>query len=470
MHHLAEPMNPLDTQSPERARTRELAMSAAWHGGLTRDLITAEGIPVAVVFRGHWSHGFGPDFSGAMIQVGHDPVRSGAVEIHRLSSDWTRHGHHLDPRYNEVVLHVVTRLDEPVTRRHDGAIVPTVVMNVPDATLFAIDQELPAIWDRLGGTVCAEDVANREPARIRSALLRLGDQRFTARTSRFEGELTVVPFETALLRGLFDAFGFSENREPFQALFDRLQESGTLARIAMASEERRWEVAASHLFGLAGFLPFSPVDAHLAGLKPDACSQLERRWMTDGANLGQWTMPATAWTRVRTRPANHPAARLAAITNLLGITASDPAPILLECLRSAGDIVALLRRLTGGGKGRAIGESRAVAIAASVVLPAAMAHAHHLDDGELEDAVSHAWAELPRAEWSRPARRALAQAAGLAPVGPLGERANQGLLHLDRALCGPRRCFECPIAAEVIRDRQRLRLTEEPYPQPIAPT
>jgi hypothetical protein len=32
----------------------------------------------------------------------------------------------------------------------------------------------------------------------------------------------------------------------------------------------------------------------------------------------------------------------------------------------------------------------------------------------------------------------------------LGARGGQGLIHLDAALCAPRRCYECPIARAVI--------------------
>jgi hypothetical protein len=34
----------------------------------------------------------------------------------------------------------------------------------------------------------------------------------------------------------------------------------------------------------------------------------------------------------------------------------------------------------------------------------------------------------------------------------LGARLQQGLIHLDQSLCAPRRCFECPIAAVVVRE------------------
>jgi hypothetical protein len=92
---------------------------------------------------------------------------------------------------------------------------------------------------------------------------------------------------------------------------------------------------------------------------------------------------------------------------------------------------------------------------ASIVLPFALACAAQDNDAELEDGAWRAWASLRHAEWTRPGKRALRQVTGGPSIRGLGERGHQGLLHLDRMLCTPRRCYECPIAAEVVRDRTR---------------
>lgn len=445
-----------DKSSTSLGRTRELALSAAWHGGLARTLTAIDGTPLTVVFRGNWSHGFGPDFADAMIRFGDHDLRTGGVEIHRYASDWVRHGHHLDPRYNEVILHVVSRLDTAEVRRLDGAIVPVVVLDIPDEVLFAIDQDLPEIWDRLGGDVCADDLARREPTRLRSALVQLGDRRFTERVSRYEGELTVDSLDAVLWRGVFDGFGYSRNRDAMRLLCAAMEETGGFARIGLAPGDSRRHVAAGFLFGLGGYLPFSPADADFAGIDPDHLEAIECVWREIGGPYVAWVLPATSWTRGRTRPANHPATRLAALANLLAATGGDLVPVMLDRLHGDGRVEEPLRALTASHAQAGLGMPRAIAIAASVILPVMMGYAHHTGDTSLEDAVSLAWSRLPKSEWSRPARRALAQVVGDVPFGAIGERAIQGLLYLDRELCTPRRCYECPIAAEVVRDRQRL--------------
>lgn len=55
----------------------------------------------------------GPDFTNARIRInGLEWV--GHIEIHELSSEWLAHRHHLDPAYDQVILHVVWEDDKPV--------------------------------------------------------------------------------------------------------------------------------------------------------------------------------------------------------------------------------------------------------------------------------------------------------------------------------------------------------------------
>ncbi len=171
-------------------RPRELALSAAWHGALVRNLHTTEGEAIEVIFRGVWTHGFGPDFQDALLAFADGGLRTGAVEIHHRTADWRAHGHHLDPNFNAVILHLVRHHDGAETRRADGAIIPTALLPVSLETLDAIDRRLPGIWDRLGGAVCAETLTRHHPERIRGVLHRLGDRRLAERfAARGDGAL-----------------------------------------------------------------------------------------------------------------------------------------------------------------------------------------------------------------------------------------------------------------------------------------
>lgn len=76
-------------------------------------LKTSCGLDLEVVDPGEQNVHAGPDFFNARIRMG-GMLWAGNVEIHRYSSDWYKHGHHLDPAYNNVILHVVNNHDSEV--------------------------------------------------------------------------------------------------------------------------------------------------------------------------------------------------------------------------------------------------------------------------------------------------------------------------------------------------------------------
>lgn len=433
----------------EQRRPRELALSAAWHGGLARAVNTADGAAVEIVFRGVWTHGFGPDFRDAMLAFPAGELRTGAVEIHHCTSDWRAHGHHLDQRYNEVILHLVLDHDGAETRRADGALVPVALLPIAPETLRELDRRLPAIWEQLGGAVCAEELTRSQPARIRDALHHLGDRRLAERSARFEAELIAGPPAAALLRGLLDALGYAENRVPMRALADLLPVPALGSLLADPDPGERSVVALALLLGIGGFLPVAPADAAAARLSVQAAARVERRWADLGSAWHDRRLPPTAWQRARVRPANHPALRLAQGAALLANTRGEPLSSLLEPLRNGTSPAEHLIALTRDGDIPPIGADRAISTVASVLIPFALAYSEHTGDPILADSAAAAWESLPAATLSRPAKRARHQVAGSAPLSRLGERGQQGLLTLDRTLCTPRRCYECPIAHEV---------------------
>src|SRR5512136_2514952 len=71
-------------------------------------LRTADGESVTVFSPGSPNYDSGPDFTDALIRIGTILFR-GDVELHVYAGDWAAHRHHLDTRYNGVILHVALR-------------------------------------------------------------------------------------------------------------------------------------------------------------------------------------------------------------------------------------------------------------------------------------------------------------------------------------------------------------------------
>src|SRR5438309_1763794 len=69
-----------------------------------------------------------PDGRGTLLAFGGGQLVEGDVEFHLRASDWVGHGHHGDPHYRSVVLHVVLDDDAAPPRDSAGQAVPTLVL------------------------------------------------------------------------------------------------------------------------------------------------------------------------------------------------------------------------------------------------------------------------------------------------------------------------------------------------------
>jgi hypothetical protein len=426
----------------------EITLSAAWHGGaVPARLVTTDGVSLEIVHRGTWSHGLGPDFRDALILFDGRELRAGSVEIHLRTRGWTDHGHHLDPAYDTVVLHLVGQHDGMETRRLNGAIVP--VADIGPVDRFVVPEFAAWDWQSVGGATCAPRLAASSPTSARDVLHHLGDVRLAARSARLEGRLSAESPGEILWGELLDGLGFAMNREPMRRIARAVPLAAIEALLHALPGGSREAVARGVLFGVAGFLPLSPSEAHLGGLTDRDVSELESQWLDHGGPWRDEMIPATTWIRARVRPANHPVPRLLAAATFLASASTQGGTLArtLSIVLEGSDPVETLRALTGSEGRPGVGSDRAIDMLASGIIPLALALAAHSGDLELADAASSQWERLPAPSLNAVTRRAVRQVAGRSPLGRIGARGAQGLIHLDTVHCQPRRCFECPIAA-----------------------
>lgn len=129
----------------EPPRLLEADLSRIWEGQRfpKAALVTAAGEALRVIFRRRPGAGPGPDFRGAILAAP-GGLLSGDVELHVRTSDFRRHGHHLDPGYANVVLHVVFFHDEEgETALPGGGCAPVLALGGPQAARWL---ERPARW------------------------------------------------------------------------------------------------------------------------------------------------------------------------------------------------------------------------------------------------------------------------------------------------------------------------------------
>ena len=95
----------------------------------TNGLTTQRGEPLSILDKGELNLTDGPDFLNASVRIG-KIVWNGAIELHLNSKGWYQHGHHEDPKYNNVVLHVVVE-DNPVDVQRQGGGSPETLNLLP---------------------------------------------------------------------------------------------------------------------------------------------------------------------------------------------------------------------------------------------------------------------------------------------------------------------------------------------------
>ena len=102
---------------------------------------------------------------------------------------------------------------------------------------------------------------------------------------------------------------------------------------------------------------------------------------------------------------------------------------ILGVVLERGDPIETLRTLTGNERRPGIGRDRAIDMLASGILPLALALAAHSGDLDLADAASSQWERLPAPSPNAVTLRAVRQVAGRSPLGKIGARGAQGLIH-----------------------------------------
>lgn len=406
-------------------------------------LVDTAGQPLQVVYRGRWQHGAGPDFRGAIIARADGSLLRGDVEMHVRTADWAAHGHQHDPAFNSVVLHVVLHHGERKTvRREDGAEVPTLALADFLDPAVVSDQAAPPdqMWSQ---EACRAACRVAPPGALAALLDEAGDARLSGKAARFEGELTALPAEEVLYRGLVEALGYSQNTSPARELASRV----TLAELTGVARglaaERREAALTTVLLGAAGLDAVAE-----SGPAEDWRSLLG--WPASAPSLG-----ANRWRLSGLRPANRPDRRLRGLARLLTRTLDQglvpalcldwpEAPPRALCLKLREAVTV---DSTDGSGGALVGPGRAADIVVNVLLPFAVAYANAFRTPELGARAWQAYHAHPRlSENEFTAYMAgILFANGEARGTATSARRQQGLLHLFRAYCDYRRCDECPV-------------------------
>ena len=443
---------------------KESLLVEAWRQRLPGEatLRASNGQKIRILHPGRKNVDSGPDFRDTLITIGRRRLR-GDVEVDVRAHHWRSHGHHRDPGFNKVILHVVM-WDEgrESSLLHSGGRIP----------ILALAPYLHASAEDRGGLPgpawtpqepCRRAVRQGGMPVVLAKINRAGVRRFRARAAGFRNALRRSDPEQVLYEALMAALGYAKNREPFERLARLLP----LRRLySYASRGSASEIQALML-GTAGLLSPGP-KRRTAATRPAAGEDVEtarirRTWQVTGIRE---TMCRGDWRLFRVRPENHPVRRIAAASHLLARSRGELLSTVLACARrpSPGEARRDLERgftiKTEGrdaprsqararsGNSSLVGRGRARDITANVLLP-----------------FCFAWAEAGHDRWLRKrARELYVNYAGLQEnwitkymdwqiFGGEGRTTlrrmacyQQGLIELHRVFCAGHRCRACPLA------------------------
>ena len=452
--------------------TERLLQIIWYHQRLLRDqLRTLDGRPVHILHPGFWNHESGPDFRGAVVQVGDEPAKTGDVEIDLRPEGWREHGHDRNPNFKNVILHVLWEAGSD-----SGAPAPALALKTfLDSPIEELDlwlgsesaQNYPAA---LAGHCCAP-LCELSEEKMAELLQQAAFVRLQRKASEFQARAREAGWEQALWEGLFRGLGYKNNVWPMQRLAELLANSGRgtsehgtgsveLGNFSRSEVPRSAFFWQAWLFGMSGLLPTQPEesenDVYLRGIW--------EIWWRERHASSDLIFSKSLWRFNGLRPANFPQRRLALAAHWLADkrffsklenwftdpTSAEPLPALHELLQVNDDEFWCrhwnFRSVRLAEAQSLIGAARVSDLAVNVVLPWLWMRAVVGKNELLQRRAEKLFFEWPAAEDNsvlRLARQRLL--AGASPRKFKTAAAQQGLLQIVRDFCNHSNaiCADC---------------------------
>ncbi|MBI5022376.1 MAG: DUF2851 family protein [Ignavibacteriales bacterium] len=325
-------------------------------------LKTTDNQPVQIISTGQSNSDAGPDYMNSVLRINGVMYR-GDVEIHQRSNDWLTHGHHKDPKYNSVILHVVFSADPEISS--------TLTKSKRRIPILSLEKQLNStlrsIWgkmildersERLRTLKCYEKNIDVEESLIRKFLNKLSIERMELKVRRFEERIKElinedrfqikepppnygdVPFglnpdelpspaqkysagdyrnikywDQMLYEGVMEALGYSKNQESFLRLARNVRLKFINDIFINSCPEHHEVIIQSILIGAADLLPVPKKDMDLESKNYIRLLRTIRKKYN--LNIKNKSLRSSDWQFFRLRPDNFPTVRIAAAARLL---------------------------------------------------------------------------------------------------------------------------------------------------------
>lgn len=398
-----------------------------------RKLTDDRGNAVEVIDPGCHNLDSGPDFFNSKVKIG-DTEWVGNVEIHVKASDWYRHGHHNDPAYDNVVLHVVSVADKEV-RRSDGSLIPQVVITFPE--LFF--RRLQVLSEDIDAVRCSSFISSFPRLNITDWLETLSVERIQKKACHILeiNRMTGGDWEQTCLIILARGIGFGVNGDPFELLAKSLP-----LKILHHHSDNILQIEAL-FFGQAGMLDSS---IHIFDEYYQAmCSEyyfLARKY-------GLRPLRNGIWKYSRTRPQNFPHRRIALLAK-----ACENGFSLFSNIISSGNNEEELKKLFGWklegywnshfsfdtearGASEGLSETSLTLLIINVIVPLIYAYASKIGELERAEKAFNILSSLT------PENNIIVRQWRSLGLPVKDAQQSQAVIELKKSYCDPRKCLYC---------------------------
>ena len=411
-----------------------------WKHGLYKgkNLLTTCGEELMVLHPGEQNFHAGSDFFNAMIKLGH-LIWAGNVEVHRRASDWYKHGHHIDPAYNNVILHVVGEYDSDISNSL-GRRIRTLVPDFPASLILRYE----ALKKNDEWLPCSAYINDFPPYKLKHWLNEMQAQRIIQKSQRIEGFWSTLDKEKeeVFYLALASGFGLPLNSLPFELLA-----KGIPFQLLMHHRENLNDLEAL-FFGHSGLL------YPARGLGPYP-SSLWERYLELQHYLPADPVPHHLWKFLRLRPASFPTLRI----SQFAFTLHQRTP-LVDNILSAGSLAELEQLFRAGANEywdthylfgkcsppcpKYLGSHSVATLIINVIIPFLFA-LERVEPGRKSASRASEILSQMKAESNQLIRNWRQNG-----VHAENARESQGLIQLYNVFCKQKRCLDCQIGASLL--------------------
>lgn len=405
------------------------------------ELQTVEGHSLNIIRVGNWNRESGPDFLHAQIKIG-DMVWFGSVEIHIQATDWKLHKHHLNPAFDNVILHVVWEHTGPIAHQ-DGTHIPTLALKGRVDALLLKKYAGLLEQENTNKLYCASYLQAISSLHKLSVLEKAALRRVERKAEDIlqHWHMQQKDWQQTAFQWICRAYGFKVNAEAFASL-------GTKVPYQQLLKERAsFEHIAALLLEYSGL-----TDRQYCSEKViDTAQHLRQKY-----NIQQTAMQKHEFRWSRLRPANFPEVRLIQLAAFLYLY-----PNLLDFLlhmqgreamilwyESANLLIKKLKH--DFPTASILGKESVQTILINAVVPFRYAYGLHTADDQMKESALNLLQEIP-AEQNRftkifrpydfPMRSALE---------------SQGVLEHYRFACQEKRCLDCQIGTAIMKNHDLM--------------